>query len=92
MGKVVGNVVKGVGKLLGMSSGEVPQAPALPPAPPITPVKPVEATATSAATKKLQDPNRVSRRRTIQTSARGVTQEAPLAYSTLLGSSTTNSR
>ena len=96
MGKVVGNVVRGVGKVVGglFGGGNVPQAPALPPAPPVIPVKPVEAVATADALKKLSDPKRVSRRKTIQTSARGVTQEAPLEYSSLMArsSDTTNSR
>lgn len=94
MGKVVGNVVKGVGKLVGglFGGGEVPQAPALPPAPPPTPVRPAEAIASTESLKKMRDPRRVSRRRTIQSGARGVTTEAPVEYSTLLGGSTTNNR
>ena len=96
MGKVVGNVVRGIGKAVGglFGGGNVPQAPALPPAPPVTPVRPVDATASADALKKLRDPKRVSRRKTIQTSARGVTQEAPLEYSSLMArsSDTTSSR
>ena len=96
MGKVVGNVVKGVGKLVGGlfggAGGGAPQAPALPPAPPPTPIRPAEAIASTETLKKMRDPRRVSRRKTIATSARGVTTETPVEYTTLLGGSKTNNR
>ena len=94
MGKVVGNVVRGVGKAIGglFGGGNVPQAPALPPAPPTTPIRPVDPVASADTMKKLRDPKRVSRRKTIRTSARGVTSEAPIEYATLLGSGQTNNR
>lgn len=107
MAKPIKNVVKGVGKVIGSLFGiksatkeEVPQAPALPPPPPPTPmpqiptqaIRPLEPqSAIREFEEKFKDPKRVSRRRTIKTSARGVTEGAPVAYRSLLGTSSTNS-
>jgi hypothetical protein len=97
MGKVVGNVVRGVGKVIGglFGGGEVPQAPALPPPPPPPPIAPeqaIKASTSDELKRKLNDRRRVSRKSTIQTGARGVTTEAPIEYATLLGGSTTKNR
>lgn len=92
MGKVVGNVVRGVGKAVGglFGGGNVPQAPELPAPPPQIPKPVVRPDMVIAAKESISDPRRVSRRRTIKTSARGVTTQAPIKYATLLGGSTSN--
>ena len=107
MAKPIKNVFKGVGKVIGSLFGiknatkdEVPQAPPLPPPPPPTPmpqiptqaIRPLEPqSAIREFEDKFKDPKRVSRRRTIKTSARGVTEGAPVAYRSLLGNSKANS-
>lgn len=93
MGKVVGNVVKGVGnafsRLLGIDTS-TPSLPPVPPAPPIPPVTVV--TATRDATKaSMKDRRRVSRKSTIATGARGVTTDAPIEYKSLMGNAKTES-
>jgi hypothetical protein len=97
MGKIVSNIIKGAGQIVGglFGGAEVPQAPALPPPPPPTPIAPeqaIKASTSDELKKKLNDRRRVSRKSTMQTGARGVTTEAPIEYATLLGGSTTKNR
>ena len=93
MAKIVSNVVRGVGKVVGSLFGgaEVPQAPALPPPPPAVPITPetaVKADTQEDLVKKMQDRRRVSRKSTRVTGARGVLEEAPIEYATLLAKGT----
>ena len=64
----------------------VPPAPPPPPPPPVVPapvVRPKDPI--KAVKRKARDPKTVSRRKTIKTSARGVLEDAPLEYASLMG-------
>ena len=64
----------------------VPPAPPPPPPPPVVPAPVVRPSDPSEAVKrKARDPKTVSRRKTIKTSARGVLEDAPLEYASLMG-------
>jgi hypothetical protein len=74
---------------MGFLKPKVVAPPPPPPPPPDPVVKPADVVSTEASKmrEKLKDPKRVSRKKTIATSARGVTQDAPLEYASLMGSS-----
>lgn len=94
MGKPISRTVRGIGKAVGSLFGggdaSIPKAPELPAPPPQIPMPVVRPDTVIAAKESISDPRRVSRRRTIKTSARGVTTQAPIRYATLLGGSTSN--
>lgn len=73
---------------MGFLTPKVPTPPPPPPPPPppvvpepkVQPNDPVE-----VAKRKAKDPKAVSRAKTVKTSARGVIEDAPLEYASLMG-------
>ena len=57
-----------------------PPPPPVVPEPTVRPNDPVE-----VAKRRARDPKAVSRRKTVKTSARGVLEDAPLEYASLMG-------
>lgn len=93
MGKPIGRTVRGIGNFVGslFGAGDTPQAPPVPAPPPQIPMPVVRPDAVTSAQRSIASPNRVSRRRTIKTSARGVTRDEKVRYGgTLLGDASTN--
>tara|TARA_B100000530_G_scaffold297737_1_gene217194 strand:+ start:148 stop:417 length:270 start_codon:yes stop_codon:yes gene_type:complete len=64
-------------------------APEIPDPPPAEPVKPIKPKAVSELEKRLKDKRRVSTEDTILTSPKGVLEEAPLSYASLMSTADT---
>tara|TARA_B100000123_G_C25716886_1_gene422588 strand:- start:384 stop:656 length:273 start_codon:yes stop_codon:yes gene_type:complete len=56
----------------------------VPPPPPATPIKPITATATSEIEKRGKDRKRVATEDTILTGPKGVMDDAPVSYASLM--------
>ncbi len=83
MGKIISNVGRAVGKLLGVNT-DPPPLPPVPEPVPIVPREPVKTRESVSAKTREKVMARRSRSGTMKTGARGVTKDAEVTYQSLL--------
>jgi len=83
MGKVISNIGRGIGKLLGVNT-DPPPLPPIPPAPPVVPRQAVKPQDSVSAKTKDKIRARRGQSNTIKTSGRGVIKDTEVTYTSLL--------